>query len=57
MGFLPQVDEIIMIENGKIVEAGTFEQLKDQEGVFAHFINNHLNICQIDNNIESNFLN
>lgn len=46
--FLPQVDQIIMLEGNTIAEMGTYEELKEKEGVFAEFIrvylaNNELN--------------
>ena len=42
LSFLPQVDQIIMIDNGAIVEAGTYDELKKKEGQFAEFIKNYL---------------
>ena len=42
LSFLPQVDEIVMIENGTISETGTFDELKDQDGAFAKFIKLYL---------------
>lgn len=42
LGFLPQVDEIIVLENGTIVEQGQFEDLKSQKGAFYSFIQSHL---------------
>ena len=38
LNFLPQVDEIIMIENGFIVETGTYENLIEQNGKFTQFM-------------------
>ena len=42
LSFLPQVDQIVMIENGTISETGTFDELKDQDGAFAKFIKLYL---------------
>ncbi len=42
MCFLPQVDQIVMIENGTIMETGSFEDLKNKDGAFAKFIKLYL---------------
>lgn len=42
LGFLPQVDEIIVLENGMIVEQGPFEELRAKYGAFYNFIQSHL---------------
>ena len=38
LNFLPQVDEIIMLDEGFIVETGTYDQLKDKNGTFTEFM-------------------
>ena len=38
LNFLPQVDEIMMIEDGFLIETGTYNQLKDQNGKFTEFM-------------------
>ena len=43
LNFLPQVDEIIMIENGFIIETGTYVELKNQNGKFTEFMKAFLN--------------
>ncbi len=44
LNYLPQVDEIIMIDNGEIVQIGTYDSLKNENsGYFSDFIKNHLN--------------
>ena len=53
LSFLPQVDEIIMIENGEIVQTGTYEQLKNDEGIFADFISNYLSKAQVEVQLNS----
>jgi len=35
---LPQVDEIVMIDKGLIVEIGTYDLLLDKNGTFAEYI-------------------
>jgi len=55
LSFLSQVDEIIMIENGEIAQIGTYEQLKNDDGIFADFIKNYLNknqILELENQIQ-----
>ena len=42
LSFLPQVDEVVMLENGRIIQKGTYEQLSSQHGPFAQFIQSHL---------------
>jgi len=42
LSFLPQVDEVIMLEKGEIVEKGSYEQLKNKQGAFAEFIKLYL---------------
>jgi ABC-type multidrug transport system ATPase subunit len=40
ISFLPQMDEIILLENGRIVEMGTYDELKKQNnGAFVAFLN------------------
>jgi ABC-type multidrug transport system fused ATPase/permease subunit len=39
LSFLPQVDQIIMLDNGSVSEMGAYEELKDKDGgPFAEFI-------------------
>ena len=38
LSFLPQVEQIIMIDNGAIVETGTYDELRNKDGQFADFI-------------------
>ena len=42
LSFLPQVDQILMIENGTICQNGTYDELKDKDGPFANFIKLYL---------------
>lgn len=46
--FLPQSDQIIMLDGGTIAEMGTYDELREKDAVFADFIriylaNNELN--------------
>lgn len=36
--FLPQVDEIILLENGSIVEMGSYEDLISSKGPFTDYL-------------------
>ncbi|RNA36438.1 multidrug resistance-associated 1 [Brachionus plicatilis] len=56
LGFLPQVDEIIVLENGMIVEQGQFEDLKSRNGSFYHFIQSHLNDKVAEEKIEEEII-
>ena len=43
LGFLSQCDEILVLEHGRIVEQGKYEELKSKNGAFYTFIQSHLN--------------
>ena len=38
IGFLPQCDHIIVMDGGRITEAGAYAELIDADGNFAEFI-------------------
>ena len=40
VSFLPQIDCILMLVDGEVVEMGSFDQLKNKNGHFAEFIKN-----------------
>lgn len=40
--WLPKVDRIIVLTNGSITEAGTYEELLDHAGPFAEFLTSYL---------------
>jgi ABC-type multidrug transport system ATPase subunit len=42
LSFLPQVDLIFIIDDGKIVESGKYDELKNKDGQFAEFIKIYL---------------
>ena len=42
LNFLPQVDEILLIENGQISEKGTYDELKNAGAAFTEFIRNSM---------------
>lgn len=42
LSFLPQVDQIIMLDSGTIAEMGTYDELRNKDGVFAEFIRIYL---------------
>jgi ATP-binding cassette subfamily C (CFTR/MRP) protein 1 len=42
LSFLPQCDQIIMLDNGIITETGCYEEIKNKEGSFADFISLYL---------------
>jgi ATP-binding cassette subfamily C (CFTR/MRP) protein 1 len=44
VSFLPQVDKIIVLVNGKISETGTFAELLLRKGDFSDFLNNYLSV-------------
>ena len=56
LNFLPQVDEIIMIENGVIIEKGTYDQLKNQDGKFTEFIKTFLETSEANQEFIKNII-
>jgi ATP-binding cassette, subfamily C (CFTR/MRP), member 1 len=57
LNVLPQVDEVIILENGYIVETGSYEQLKNKhDGKFAELMKKYLKINgEIEQKNESEF--
>ena len=41
IGFLPQCDKIIVMDNGQISEVGSYTELIDRNGAFAEFLHNY----------------
>jgi len=46
--YLPQVDFIIILQNGTIFESGTYNELLKKDGNFASFVATYLNEHQND---------
>ena len=42
ISFLPQVDQVVVLADGKISEMGSYQELLDQNGAFADFLRNYL---------------
>lgn len=42
VSFLAQTDLVIVLREGEISEAGTYQQLLDKKGAFADFLIHHL---------------
>lgn len=40
--FLPEVDLIVVLNNGEISEVGTYRELLDKKGAFSEFLLTHL---------------
>ncbi|XP_069785764.1 ATP-binding cassette sub-family C member 3 isoform X2 [Narcine bancroftii] len=38
INFLPQVDQIVVLVNGKVSEMGSYQELQNQNGAFAEFL-------------------
>lgn len=53
--FLPQVDELVLIENGKIIDSGSFDALMKSNGPFSGYFGTFLNINE-DMKIQRNSL-
>lgn len=53
IGFLPKVDQIIVLRDGQIAEQGTYQQLLAQKGDFADFLIEQLEWHQTQDNEDS----
>ena len=42
ISFLPQVDQVVVLIDGKISEMGSYQELLDKNGAFADFLRNYL---------------
>ncbi len=42
LSFLPEVNKIIMLDNGAILEMGSYDQLVENNSHFAKFIKNYV---------------
>ena len=42
IAFLPQMDQILVIKDGRISESGTYQELLDKKGAFAEFLSQHI---------------
>ena len=42
ISYLPQVDHIVVLKEGRVSEVGTYRQLLDQNGAFADFLRTYL---------------
>ena len=50
--WLPMVDEIIVMQDGKISERGSYEELVSHDGPFAQFLKTYLTEVQDDEDYE-----
>ena len=44
IGFLPQCDVIVVMEDGQITEVGSYNELIKNDGDFAHFLQTYQNV-------------
>ena len=42
ISYLPKVDQIVVLVDGKISELGSYQELLDHNGAFADFLRNYL---------------
>lgn len=57
LSFLPQTDHIIMLDNGSIVESGSYNQLIDKDGPFKEFIKAFRTTTESETHIAEGFKN
>lgn len=41
--FLPRVDEVVVMEGGRVVEKGSYADLVAKQGDFANYVLQHIN--------------
>ncbi|XP_076389766.1 multidrug-Resistance like Protein 1 isoform X2 [Megachile rotundata] len=51
--YLPEVDNIIVLQDGEITEVGTYKQLLEKKGAFSEFLVQHLQEVHADNGSEA----
>ena len=44
IGFLPQCDVIVAMADGQITEVGSYNELLENDGEFAHFLQTYQNV-------------
>ena len=44
IGFLPQCDVIVVMADGQITEVGSYNELLENNGAFAHFLRSRQNV-------------
>jgi ATP-binding cassette subfamily C (CFTR/MRP) protein 1 len=42
VAYLSRVDEIVVLRDGRVTEAGSYDQLMAHDGAFADFLRNYL---------------
>ncbi|XP_061829744.1 multidrug resistance-associated protein 1 [Nerophis lumbriciformis] len=50
LSYLPQVDLILVMVDGEITEAGSYQQLMDTSGAFSEFLHTYAGVEHADNN-------
>ena len=50
IGFLPQCDVIVVIADGQITEVGSYNELIENDGAFAQFLQNYQSTESKDEN-------
>ncbi|XP_048466697.1 ATP-binding cassette sub-family C member 3 isoform X2 [Rhincodon typus] len=48
ISFLPQVDQIVVLVNGRVSEMGSYQELQEQNGAFAEFLRNYAQRDEIE---------
>ncbi|XP_072339968.1 ATP-binding cassette sub-family C member 3 isoform X2 [Scyliorhinus torazame] len=48
ISFLPQVDQIVVLVNGKVSEMGSYQELQNQNEAFAEFLRNYAQRDEVD---------
>ncbi|XP_059804131.1 ATP-binding cassette sub-family C member 3 isoform X2 [Hypanus sabinus] len=48
ISFLPQVDRIVVLVDGKVSEMGSYQELQKQNGAFAEFLRNYAQQDEVD---------
>ena len=55
IGFLPQCDQIVVLDEGQISEIGTYKELIDNGRAFAEFIRTFTNVQEDEEGVPGNY--
>ncbi len=55
IGFLPQCDLIVVMDEGRVSEMGSYSQLVDNDGAFAEFLRTYANVEEDEEGVPGNY--
>ena len=54
VGFLPQCDQIVVMNEGRVSEIGSYAELIDNDGAFAEFLRTYANVEEDEEGVPGN---